>query len=57
MSQQKNHQRGPRVSYDTPDRECVHADKGCCPACYDPMKPRVLKGFTLESIAHTGPAN
>ena len=23
--------------YDTPGRECAHADKGCCPKCLDPM--------------------
>lgn len=25
------------VTYHTPGRECVHADRGCCPACYKPM--------------------
>ena len=43
----------PRITYDTPERECAHADKGCCPTCYDPMKVRVLKGFTLETVAHS----
>lgn len=26
-----------QVIYNTPGRECAHADKGCCPACLNPM--------------------
>lgn len=40
--QKRNNKRGafsrPKVTYDTPGRECVHADKGCCKDCLDPMK-------------------
>jgi hypothetical protein len=50
-----NHKAPPRkrVEYKTPDRECAHADKGCCDTCLDPMQPRVSKGFTLETVAHS----
>lgn len=26
-------QQRPKVIYNTPGRECQHADKGCCPRC------------------------
>jgi hypothetical protein len=26
-----------RVNYNTPGRECAHADKGCCPRCIEPL--------------------
>lgn len=28
---------GKPVIYDTPGRECYHADKGCCARCLDPV--------------------
>jgi hypothetical protein len=31
-------QRAPKLVYQTPFRECAHADRGCCPPCEDPMK-------------------
>jgi hypothetical protein len=27
-----------RIVYDTPGRECKHADDGCCPGCFDPFR-------------------
>jgi hypothetical protein len=26
-----------RIVYDTPGRECRHADDGCCPRCFNPF--------------------
>lgn len=40
-SNPRTHQRKksrPKVVYDTPGRECQHADRGCCPRCFDPIK-------------------
>lgn len=28
--------KGKKVIYRTPGRECSHADRGCCPKCFDP---------------------
>lgn len=26
-----------QLVFKTPERECAHADRGCCPQCLDPM--------------------
>lgn len=30
---------GGHLVYDTPGRECAHANKGCCPRCLQPVRP------------------
>jgi len=32
-----NYDRKTWIIYHTEGRECMHADKGCCPLCLDPM--------------------
>lgn len=32
-----------RITYNTPGRECAHAESGCCPSCFDPMQSEITK--------------
>jgi hypothetical protein len=27
-----------QLVFKTPERECAHADRGCCPPCLNPMR-------------------
>jgi hypothetical protein len=37
VTKKKKPQKRKLVIFNTPERECAHADRGCCPKCLDPM--------------------
>jgi hypothetical protein len=38
----------PEVRYDTPGRECAHADKGCCPRCMGAEGTKRIPQFRMK---------